>query len=301
MNFLKHARTITAIKTPYTNTGFIDFKAYDNIVWNQIQKGIQGLVVTGTTGEGHLMSWKEQLMLIHHTSYNFGKDLVVIGATGSNSTHEALVATEEAFNHGMHVALQLNPYYGHACEEGTFYHLNSLIDLGPTILYNVPKRTGFDMNSHLVVQLSKHENFKGIKECVGINRLNEYSKLNNPINVWSGNDNDCYDAKVECGINGVISVLANILPKEMDSLMKGEEKYDLKIKKFCNWMYQSPNPIGINTVMAMMGICQPVFKMPYLPLSYKERVKGKELLEELFEIENVRILKDDDFIILKKY
>ncbi len=108
---LKKLRLITAVKTPYLPNGKFDLRAYDRIIEHQIRNGVEGVIVGGTTGEGQLMSWDEHIMLIAHTVNTFGDDLVVVGNTGSNSTREALHATEQGFAVGMHAALQINPYY----------------------------------------------------------------------------------------------------------------------------------------------------------------------------------------------
>ena len=115
---IKQASLITAIKTPYQKTGEIDFLAFDKLVKRQLQAGTDGLVVCGTTGEGHLLNWTENLSLIRHTATSFGKDLVIIGNTGSNSTKEAKQATQEALDSGAHACLQINPYYGKTNEAG---------------------------------------------------------------------------------------------------------------------------------------------------------------------------------------
>lgn len=105
MEKVQSSRLITAVKTPYTCTGRIDLNAYDKIVEFQIANGAQGIVVGGTTGEGHLMNWEEHLTLIEHSAEKWGDNLCIIGNTGSNSTREALIATKEGFRAGMHGAL----------------------------------------------------------------------------------------------------------------------------------------------------------------------------------------------------
>jgi 4-hydroxy-tetrahydrodipicolinate synthase len=109
---LRALRLVTAIKTPYLPNGKFDLEAYDRLVAAQIAGGAGALVVGGTTGEGHLMGWDEHVMLIAHTVNQFGREIKVIGNTGSNSTGEAVHATEQGFAVGMHAALHINPYYG---------------------------------------------------------------------------------------------------------------------------------------------------------------------------------------------
>ena len=109
MNTILSASLMTAIKTPYLPEGRIDLVSYDHLLEYQIANGVEGVIVGGTTGEGHLLNWEEHLMLIAHTVHHYGDRLWVIGNTGSNNTSEALKATEFGFASGMHAALQINP------------------------------------------------------------------------------------------------------------------------------------------------------------------------------------------------
>ena len=118
MSDLRAKRLITAIKTPYLASGKVDLFAYDALVEQQIAGGVEGLIVGGTTGEGQLMSWDEHIMLIAHTAQRYGGKVKVIGNTGSNSTREAVHATQQGFAVGMDASLQINPYYGKTSRAG---------------------------------------------------------------------------------------------------------------------------------------------------------------------------------------
>merc|ERR1719160_371533 len=183
---LQKTRLITAIKTPYLENGKFDLKAYDRFLEKQIENGVEGVIVGGTTGEGQLMSWDEHIMLIAHTVNKFGDDLAILGNTGSNNTAEALKATEQGFNVGMHAALQINPYYGKTSERGLLEHFRAALDIGPGILYNVVGRTNQDIRPHVVEELAQHGNFLGMKECEGNERIRGYSAQG--IACWSGNE-----------------------------------------------------------------------------------------------------------------
>ena len=139
---VQKASLITAIKTPYLESGSFDVDAFDALVEEQIANGVEGLIIGGTTGEGHLMSWDEHIMLIAHCAINFRGRVLVIGNTGSNSTREAVHATRQGFCVGMDASLQINPYYGKTSSEGLNYHFRAALDVGPGIVYNVPSRTG---------------------------------------------------------------------------------------------------------------------------------------------------------------
>lgn len=133
---------ITAIKTPYLPSGRFDVEAFDSMVEHQIANGVDGLIIGGTTGEGHLMSWDEHIMLIAHSAIQFKDRILVIGNTGSNSTGEAVHASDQGFCVGMDAALHINPYYGKTSVDGLMRHFKAALDCGPGIVYNVPSRTG---------------------------------------------------------------------------------------------------------------------------------------------------------------
>ncbi|KAK8953719.1 hypothetical protein KSP40_PGU021821 [Platanthera guangdongensis] len=214
---IKGLRLITAIKTPYLPDGRFDLEAYDSLIHTQIVNGAEGVVVGGTTGEGHLMSWDEHIMLIGHTVNCFGARIKVIGNTGSNSTREAIHATEQGFAIGMHGALHINPYYGKTSVQGMVSHFETVLSMGPTIIYNVPSRTGQDIPPVVVSRVSRNPNMAGVKECVGNDRVREY--VEGGVTIWSGNDDQCHDARWDCGAVGVISVTSNLVPGLMHELM----------------------------------------------------------------------------------
>lgn len=139
---VKAAKLITAIKTPYTAEGQIDIDAFDKHVEHQVENGVQGLVVAGTTGEGHLMSGSEKKSLLQHAVSTWGDKLVIIGNAGSNNTKSQLMSAREGFSSGMHASLIINPYYGKTSSDGVLYHLTKGLDCGPAIIYNVAGRTG---------------------------------------------------------------------------------------------------------------------------------------------------------------
>ncbi|KAG6411901.1 hypothetical protein SASPL_124554 [Salvia splendens] len=263
---IKSLRLITAIKTPYLPDGRFDLEAYDASMNEQINDGVEGVIVGGTTGEGQLMSWDEHIMLIGHTVNCYGGSIKVIGNTGSNSTREAIHATEQGFAVGMHAALHINPYY------------------------------------------AKSPNLAGVKECVGHSRVEHYTS--NGVVVWSGNDNECHDSRWDYGATGVISVVSNLVPGLMRDLMFAGKNSSLnaKLMPLIEWLFVEPNPIGLNTALAQLGVVRPVFRLPYVPLPLSKRVEFVNIVNQIGR-ENfvgkkdvkVRVLDDDDFILIDRY
>ncbi|KAF3571070.1 hypothetical protein F2Q69_00062310 [Brassica cretica] len=303
---IRSLRVITAIKTPYLPDGRFDLEAYDYLVNTQIEKGAEGVIVGGTTGEGQLMSWDEHIMLIGHTVNCFGARIKVIGNTGSNSTREAIHATEQGFAVGMHAALHINPYYGKTSIEGMTAHFQTVLPMGPTIIYNVPGRTSQDIPPHVIFKLSRNANLAGVKECVGNNRVEEYTE--NGIVVWSGNDDQCHDSRWDHGGTGVISVTSNLVPGLMRKLMfEGRNSaLNAQLLPLIDWVFQEPNPIGVNTALAQLGVARPVFRLPYVPLPMSKRVEFVKLVKEIGREHfvggrDVQVLDDDDFILIGRY
>lgn len=300
MKQIEEAKLITAIKTPYLPNGEFDLDAFDALVDRQIANGTQGLIIGGTTGEGHLMNWDEHIMLIAHTVVHYSNDIIVIGNTGSNNTREAVKATDQGFAVGMDCSLNINPYYGKTSEEGLLAHFEKVLELGPAIIYNVPPRTSQDIPTHIVEKLAESNNMKGVKECMGSERIGHYEKQG--IACWSGNDDQCHDSRHNFNSHGVVSVASNLIPKTMYKLMdKPDEQLNGSLEPFFSWLFCAPNPIPLNTMLAMTGMIKPVFRLPYVPLPRDLRQKGKEILEGLDledKFDEIKVLQDDEFVLI---
>ncbi|XP_016184228.1 4-hydroxy-tetrahydrodipicolinate synthase, chloroplastic, partial [Arachis ipaensis] len=277
-----------------------------DLVNKQIENGVEGIIVGGTTGEGQLMSWDEHIMLIGHTVNCFGSKIKVVGNTGSNSTREAIHASEQGFAVGMHAALHINPYYGKTSLDGMISHFESVISMGPTIIYNVPSRTGQDIPPHVIQTLAQSATLAGVKECVGNDRIKQYT--DDGIVVWSGNDDQCHDARWGYGATGVISVTSNLVPGLMRDIMFAGKNPTLnsKLLPLMDWLFQEPNPIGLNTALAQLGVVRPVFRLPYVPLPAEKRIEFVNLVKQIGREhfvgdKDVQVLDDDDFILVGRY
>jgi len=294
---IKKLRLMTAIKTPYASGGHIDYPAYDKHVEHQVANGVEGLIVGGTTGEGHLLSWEEHLALIAHTKAKF-PNLALVGNTGSNHTAESVSATKKGFAAGMDCALLINPYYGKTSNKGIVMHIEAAMDFGPAIIYNVPGRTGQDIKPEVIFELSKHKNFCGVKECMGSDRIKQLSDKG--IACWSGNDDQCHDSRHNHGGVGVISVTANVVPALMSKLMTAkDDELNKKLGPLFGWLFEEPNPIGVNTLMMQLGVSPPVFRLPYTVRSQEKRNEVIAIVNaigiEHFPGKVVQALEDSSF------
>jgi 4-hydroxy-tetrahydrodipicolinate synthase len=298
---IRKMRLMTAIKTPYRTDGNLDLEAYDKHVEHQIANGVEALIVGGTTGEGHLLSWDEHLLLIAHTKAKFQNRIAVVGNTGSNHTAESVYATKKGFAAGMDCSLLINPYYGKTSAKGIVMHIEEAMKFGPAIIYNVPGRTGQDIKPEVIEQLAKHKNFVGVKECMGNDRIKLLSDKG--IYCWSGNDEQAHDGRHKFGGTGVISVTANVVPGLFKKLMtEQDDALNEKLGPLYAWLFAEPNPIGVNTAMMQLGMSAPVFRLPY---TFREKEARQELAKMLEAIgvancptgkDGLKVLEDTDFV-----
>jgi 4-hydroxy-tetrahydrodipicolinate synthase len=278
--------------------------AFGKHVQHQIDNGVEALIVGGTTGEGHLLSWDEHLFLIAHAKGKF-PDLCIVGNTGSNSTHESIEATKKGFAAGMDCSLLINPYYGKTSRSGIIEHIKAAMEFGPAIIYNVPGRTGQDIAPDVIFELMEHSHFVGVKECMGNERIKVLSDKG--VACWSGNDDQCFVGRHDFGAVGVISVTANVVPGLFKELMHGDRNDALneKLAPLYNWLFTEPNPIGVNTMMMMLGACEPVFRMPYTNRSKEAQEELVNIMKviglehtPLFGEKGMRVLEENEFLFL---
>ena len=152
--------------------------------------------------------------------------------------------------------------------------------------------------TQVVLEICKMPNFLGMKECTGKQRIANY--VSKGVNCWSGNDDDCHDAKHDHGAAGIISVTANLVPGLMCKLMTEKDpQLNASLKELMNWLFCEPNPISLNTAMAMCGLAKPVFRLPYVPLERARREQGAKLLQAVQEhipgCKEVRVMEDHEF------
>ncbi|CAL5196255.1 unnamed protein product [Lathyrus oleraceus] len=306
MEELRSLRMVTAVKTPYLRNGQFDLDTYDNLVNMQIAKGVEGILVAGTTGEGYLMTWDEQIMLIAHTVNSFGDKVKVIGNAGSNCTSEAITATEQGFAVGMDAAMHINPYYGKTSSDGLIAHYNSVLSVGRVIIYNVPTRSSHDIPPSVVEKLAENPNLVGIKECIGNDRVKMYTSKG--LHVWTGNDEESHEARWECGATGLHSVAGNLIPGLMKELMfEGKNPtLNAKLTPLFKWLFHVPTPVALNTALAQLGVIRPVFRLPHVPVPLEKRREFVNLVNEMGREnfvgeKDVQVLEDDDFIVVARY
>ncbi len=281
----------TALVTPFRN-GNLDEKALKNLIEFQIKGGINGVVPCGTTGEAPTLSYEEHERVIElAVKYANGK-IPVIAGTGSNSTDEAIELTGKAKKLGADFCLLTTPYYNKPTQEGLYQHFAAIADAVhiPLILYNIPGRTGINMTPETILRLSKIRNIVGIKEAAGsLTQVSDIYRLTKgKFTILSGDDN-LFLPMMSVGAVGVISVLSNIMPKEMQSLYRAfliekdimkAVKIHTRLMPLFQGIFVETNPIPIKEAMAYMGMIAKEFRLPLCPMSEKNSAFIKGLLIE---------------------
>ena len=282
--------TITAIITPFDTDGSIDEKALRQLVNFQIDSGISGLVPCGTTGESPTLSHEEHKRVIDIVIEETNGRVPIIAGTGSNSTEEALSLTRHAYKAGADYSLQVAPYYNKPTQKGLYEHFLAIadsIDI-PLIIYNIPGRTGKNIETDTLLRMAEHKNIVGVKEASGsIPQIMDIIN-NRPegFTVLSGDDNLTFPI-IALGGDGVISVASNIVPTQViemvNSALQGNWSKAMQnhyhLLPLFKVLFLETNPIPIKTALAMKGMVKEIFRPPLCSMELENREKLKKVLE----------------------
>jgi 4-hydroxy-tetrahydrodipicolinate synthase len=282
--------SIVAIVTPFSN-GAVDEKKLRELVDFQIENGTDAIVACGTTGESSTLDYEEHMDVVRIVFEQAKGRVPVIAGTGSNSTAEAIELTQKAKDMGCAGVLLVTPYYNKPTQEGLVRHYKAIADAVdiPQILYNVPGRTGVNMLPETVARLAGHKNIVAIKEATGsLQQASEVLALcGDQIDVLSGDDFITFPM-MACGAKGVISVLANIMPKAVgdltDAFFAGDlakaRQLHLDTLKIGNAMFIESNPIPVKTALGLMGKCSDEVRLPLCEMGAANKEKLAAILKE---------------------
>ncbi|HEX2770271.1 MAG TPA: 4-hydroxy-tetrahydrodipicolinate synthase [Geobacteraceae bacterium] len=282
--------SIVAIVTPFRNDA-IDEEKLRELVEFQIASGTDGIVPCGTTGEASTLDYAEHDRVIEIVVEQVKGRVPVIAGTGSNSTTEAIELTEHAKKIGADGALLVTPYYNKPSQEGLYRHYRAIAEAValPQVLYNVPGRTGVNLLPETVARLAEISNIVAIKEATGsLQQASEVLALcGDKLNLLSGDDFITFPM-MACGAKGVISVVANIMPKEVAALvdaffagkMEEARQLHLKLLKISNAMFIETNPVPVKTAVALMGKASDEVRLPLAPMSDANRAKLTAIMKE---------------------
>ena len=283
--------SLVAIVTPFRN-GKVDERAFGDLIEWQIANGTNGIVPCGTTGESATLTNDE-----HHRVIRLSVEVVkgrvpVIAGTGSNSTDEAISLTRHAKEAGADGALLITPYYNKPTQEGLYRHYKAVaeaVDM-PLVLYNIPGRTGVNMLPTTVARLSVMKNIVGIKEGSGsVQQASEIAQTcGDRLTVLSGDD-PLTLPMMAVGAKGVITVTANVMPKEMAQLVASFQagridearRIHFALSALFAALFYETNPIPVKEALGMMGKIDPELRLPLCAMGADNRNQLTRVLKEM--------------------
>ena len=280
----------TAIVTPMNANG-VDYENFGRLIDWQIESGINALVIAGTTGEGSTLSDEEHREVLRFAYERIGGRVPSVAGTGSNDTAYAIELTKFACELGYDGMLVVTPYYNKATQKGLIQMFTAIADAStkPLILYNVPSRTGVNIEPATYAALADHPNIAAIKEANGnISKIVEtFALVGDKLDIYSGNDDQIIPI-LSLGGSGVISVLSNPMPKVTSRMChaffegKIEEarKLQLDLIPLINALFSEVNPIPVKAAMAAMGFCEDYLRLPLTPMEEAHKAKLLALMAE---------------------
>ena len=263
-----------ALVTPFTRENTVNYNKLEELVEFHIKNGTDAIVVCGTTGEASTLSDREHIATIKCVIDTVNKRIPVIAGTGGNDTEHSILLSKIAENFGVDGLLIINPYYNKGNKTGIKAHFTKIaqsVDT-PIIIYNVPSRTGVNLSPNLIAELSYSEqNIVGVKEASGdMTQVAEIARLvNDDFAIYSGNGDSTLPLLSLGGV-GVISVLANICPKESHDLVysflsgdiETSRKLQLDLKPLIDALFTEVNPVPVKTAMNLLGMDVGSLRLP---------------------------------------
>jgi len=274
-----------ALVTPFKN-GKVDYEAVERLIEFHLEKGTAGFVPVGTTGESPTLSMREHIEFIEFVVKTSAGRLPVIAGTGANSTSEAIELTVAAAKAGADATLQVSPYYNKPEPEGMYRHFRAIADAAklPMILYNVPSRTGRQIALDTIVRLADAcKEVVGLKAADGSTHSVTLVRLKTDLDILSGDDSMTLPL-IACGAKGVISVVANFIPRDVADMVGAAlaGDYDdalerhLKMFPLFRAAFVETNPIPVKAAMEMLDLCSAELRLPLSPMQQAHR----EILEK---------------------
>ncbi len=289
--------SLVAIVTPMHEDGSLDLDALKNLIDFHVEAGTDGIVIVGTTGVSPTVDVEEHCLLIKTAVEHSAKRVPVIAGTGANSTREAIELTMHAKALGADACLLVTPYYNKPTQEGLYQHFASVaqaVDI-PQILYNVPGRTGCDLQNDTVIRLSQLKNIVGIKDATGgIERGTDLLlRVSKDFAVYSGDDATSLSLLL-LGGHGVISVTANVAPKLMHEMclqaaagnVVAAREINAKLFGLHQKLFVEANPIPVKWALQQMGVIKTGIRLPLVNLSAQYHAVLKAAMQHAGVIES---------------
>ncbi len=280
----------TALITP-TNDNGVDYDSFARVLDWQVEQGINALVIAGTTGEGSTLNDSEHKQVVKFAVERVAGKCPIIAATGSNDTNYAVQLSKYCCDVGADGLLLVTPYYNKTTQNGLVKMYTTIADAvnKPVILYNVPSRTGVNIEPETYAKLADHPNIAGIKEANGnISKIVQtFELVGNKLDIYSGNDDQIVPI-LSMGGKGVISVLSNPAPKQTMEIcnkfwagdVETAAKLQCEFLPLINALFCEVNPIPVKAAMAAMGFCENHVRLPLVQMEESHWLKLKSLMHE---------------------
>lgn len=281
----------TALVTPFKGNR-IDFDALEGLIDWQLDCGADAIVVLGTTGEPATVTESERSAIVECAAARCLHRAPLVVGTGSNDTRKAIAQSIEARRLGADALLVVTPYYNRASRAGLIGHYNAVADSVdiPVIMYNVPARTGVNLDADTVAELARHPNLCAVKEASGsLRQMTDLARAcADGIAIYCGND-DQVPAAMALGARGVISVAANIIPGVMSDMvsdwLRGEPKKCLETQleylPLIRLLFDEVNPIPVKAALALMGRIENTLRLPLYPLDAEKEEQLRRALKRV--------------------
>lgn len=283
--------SMVALITPFDEQGNFAEDTYRELIEFQIENGTDVIVPCGTTGESTTLLHSEHDQVIKSCIEQVNKRIPVLAGTGSNSTREAIALSQHAKEMGADGLMLVSPYYNRPTQEGIYQHYKTLAESValPQVMYNVPPRTGRNVEADTVVRLAEFDNIVAIKEASGnlIQASEIIAKAGAKIDVISGDDFLTVPL-MSCGAKGIISVTANIAPAQVKRMVQAvqENRWDdarqmhLDLLELNSLMFIEASPTPAKTAAELMGLCRSEVRLPLVPLQEKNLETLKQTLKK---------------------
>jgi 4-hydroxy-tetrahydrodipicolinate synthase len=263
----------TALITPFTSSGALDEPAIHRLVKRQIEAGVHFLVPCGTTGEAPTLSPTEHRRVIEHVLHTANGQVPILAGAGGNDTQHVVQTARDLHTLGVQGLLSVTPYYSRPTPEGLYRHFSAIADATPLpiILYNVPGRTGCNLDLAILTRLATIPHVIGIKEASGnMTQMVEICRAMPPDFLVLSGDDALTLPTMAIGGRGVISVASNVIPEEMVQLVEAAERADYAgaRKLHQEWAalmlgnFIETNPGPVKFAMSALGLCEPVYRLP---------------------------------------
>jgi 4-hydroxy-tetrahydrodipicolinate synthase len=283
--------SMVALVTPFDAQGRFEEEVYRQLVEFQIENGTDAIIPCGTTGESATLDYKEHDRVIRVCIEQVNKRIPVIAGTGSNSTAEAIELSQHAKEMGADGVLLVSPYYNKPTQEGLYQHYKKIAETValPQVLYNVPGRTGMNMEAQTTIRLAEFANIVAIKEASGnVTQASEIiAAAADKIDVISGDDFLTLPL-MACGATGVISVTANIAPKQVKAMVTAiyagnwaeAKRLHLQLLDLHQAMFIESNPVPVKTSLELMGKLEAHVRLPLVPMQAASLAKLTAVLKK---------------------